>query len=296
MLSRLLAAACLPAVWISLVAAQEFDDVKVERTADKLQFAEGPVWSHEGWLLFCDVPSNRLMKLVPGEGPQVYRENSNGAVGNALDSQGRLYTCEARSRRVTRTDKKGKTEVIAEKFAGKRLNAPNDITVRHDNQVYFTDPAFGGQMDSRELDFFGVFHINPKGELAVVAKPHGRPNGITLSPNGKILYVANSDEKKVYAYDLDKNGEASGERVAISGVEGVPDGIRTDEKGNIYVAAKAVLIYTPEGKLIRRVPLIEKPSNLAFGDSDMQSLYVTARTSIYRLRLPVKGWDNRRAE
>jgi gluconolactonase len=288
-LTRLLPVACLLAVWIP-VAAQDFADVKVERTADKLLFAEGPAWSHEGWLIFCDVPSNRLMKFVPGEGTQVYREDSHGADGNAIDSQGRLYTCEARARRVTRTDKKGKIEVIADKFDGKRLNAPNDITVRHDYQVYFTDPAFGGQMDARELDFFGVYHITPKGDLEVVAKPKGRPNGITLSPTGKLLYVVNSDERKIYAYDLDNHGATSNERVLIAGIEGIPDGVRTDEKGNLYVAAKGVLIYTPEGKLIRQIPLTEKPSNLAFGDADLQSLYVTARTSVYRLRLPVKGW------
>lgn len=288
-LPRLLPAACLLAVWIP-VTAQDFDDVKIERAADKLLFAEGPAWAHEGWLIFCDVPSNRLMKFVPGEGAQVYRESSNGADGNAIDSQGRLYTCEVRARRVTRTDKKGKIDVIADKFEGKRFNAPNDITVRHDNHVYFTDPAFGSQMDARELNFFGVFHITPKGDIEVIAKPKGRPNGITLSPTGKMLYVTNSDEKKVYAYDLDKNGAVSNERALISGIEGVPDGIRTDEKGNLYVAAKALLIYSPEGKLLRQVPLAEKPSNLAFGDADLQSLYVTARTSLYRLRLPVKGW------
>ena len=293
-LARLLAAACL----VPLAAPQSDNvfDVKVERTADKLQFAEGPVWAREGWLLFCDVPTNRLMKWVPGESPQSFRDNSNGATGNAIDSQDRIYTCEARARRVTRTDRKGKIEVLADKFQGKRLNAPNDIAVRHDNHVYFTDPAFGNQMDTRELDFFGVFHLTPKGELSVVAKPKGRPNGIALSPNGKILYVADSDDKKIWAYDLDKNGEPSSERVAISGIEGVPDGLRTDDKGNLYVAAKAVLIYSPDGKILRRIPLQEKPSNLAFGDADMQSLYVTARTSIYRLRLPFKGWDNRKVE
>ena len=291
-----LATACLLAVALpalSLPASaqeSEFDGIKVERAAEKLFFTEGPVWSHEGWLLFCDVPTNRIMKLVPGQSAEVYRENSNGADGNALDSQGRLYTCEAHARRVTRTDKKGKIDVLAERFEGKRLNAPNDIAVRHDNHVYFTDPAFGSQMDTRELSFFGVYHITPKGELEVIARPKGRPNGIALSPDGKILYVTNSDEKKVYAYDLDRSGVASNERVLISDIEGVPDGIRSDEKGNLYVAANAVLVYTPQGKFIRQIPLTEKPSNLAFGDPDMQSLYVTARTSLYRLRLPDKGW------
>jgi gluconolactonase len=286
---RCLLPAALLAVWLP-VGAQDFEDIKVERTADKLLFAEGPAWAKDGWLFYCDVPTNRIMKFVPGEGTQVYRENSNGADGNAIDSQGRLYTCEARARRVTRTDKKGKIDVIADKFQGKRLNAPNDVTVRHDNHVYFTDPAFGNQTEGRELDFFGIYHLTPKGDLEVVAKPKGRPNGITLSPTGKTLYVTNSDEKKVYAYDLDKNGVASNEHVVISNIDGVPDGIRTDEKGNLYLAAKGILIYSAEGKLIREVPLSEKPSNLAFGDADLQSLYVTARTSVYRLRLPIKGW------
>lgn len=282
----LLFVCCLPA------AAQDFDDIKVERVAEKLSFAEGPVWRWDGRLvLFCDVPANRIMKFVGGEGTSVYSEKSGGSQALALDSQGRLYACEAHSRRVTRTDKKGKVEIIAERFQGKRFNAPNDLVVRHDSHLYFTDPAFGNQMDSRELDFYGVYHVTPKGELEVIAKPKGRPNGIAFSPNGKILYVANSDEKRIYAYDLDNKGAVSNERLLITGIEGVPDGIKTDEKGNLYVAAKALLIYTAEGKLIRQVPLAEKPSNLAFGDADLQSLFVTARTSLFRLRVPVKGWS-----
>jgi len=288
-LFNLLLACCLPAL------AQDFDDIKVERVAEKLSFAEGPVWQRDGLLLFCDVPSNRILKFVGGEGTSVYRENTNGTQGLAFDSQGRLFACEAHARRVTRTDKKGKVEVIAERFEGKRFNAPNDLVVRHDNHLYFTDPAFGNQMDSRDLGFFGVYHVTPKGELEIIAKPKGRPNGIALSPNGKTLYVANSDEKRIYAYDLDNKGGVSNERAFISGIEGVPDGIKTDEKGNLYVAAKSVLIYTPEGKLIRQVPIAEKPSNLAFGDADLQSLFVTARTSLFRFRLPVKGWSVERA-
>jgi len=281
--------ACLLLTLLPAVA-EDFDSIKVERAVAKMLFTEGPSWSREGWLVFCDVPSNRLMKFVPGTGAEVLREDSGGATGTAFDSQGRLYVCETRNRRVTRTDKKGKVEVLVERVGGKRLNAPNDIAVRGDGHAYFTDPAFGPQMDTRELDYFGVYHVTPKGDVEVVAKPKGRPNGVALAPSGKILYVTNSDEKKVYAYDLDKNGAASGERVVVSGIEGVPDGIRTDEKGNLYVAAKGVAIYTPQGKLIRDVPLVEKPSNLTFGDADLMSLYVTARSSVYRVRVPVKGW------
>ncbi len=122
-----------------------------------------------------------------------------------------------------------------------------------------------------------------------IAKPKGRPNGIALSPNGNILYVTNSDERNIRAYDLDHNGAASNERILVSNIEGVPDGMRVDEKGNLYVAASKLEVYTPEGKPLGSVPLAETPSNCAFGDADFESLYITARTSVYRLRLNVKG-------
>ena len=201
-----------------------------------------------------------------------------------------LYTCEASKYRVTRTDKKGAVEVLADKWDGKRLNAPNDIVVRKDGHVYFTDPAFGdNQNKGRELDFYGVYHIPPKGPMELIAKPKGRPNGLALSPNGKILYVDNSDERNVYAYDLDAKGVASGERVLVSNIDGSPDGMKVDEKGNLYVTAKGLAIYTPQGNLLHTIELAEMPRNCAFGDSDFQTLYITALTSLYRLRLPVKG-------
>ncbi|HEX4593557.1 MAG TPA: SMP-30/gluconolactonase/LRE family protein [Bryobacteraceae bacterium] len=270
-------------------SAQDFNEVKVDKVSAGHTFTEGPAWSRDGYLIFSDLPNNKLLQLDPGTPESVFRSNSNGANGNTFDVQGRLYTCESHLRRVTRTDKKGKVEVLANKYQGKRLNAPNDIVVRKDGQIYFTDPAFGSEQDSRELDFFGVFHISRRGELVLVAKPKGRPNGIAISPNGNVLYVTNSDERNVRAYDLDKNGEASNERVLVSNIDGVPDGMRVDEKGNLYVAAAKLEAYTPEGKPLGSVPLAETPSNCAFGDADFESLYVTARTSVYRLRLNVKG-------
>ncbi len=269
--------------------AQEEGGVEIERVATGFRFTEGPAWSREGFLLFSDIPNNQIMKYAPGEKPTVFREDSNGAQGNAFDAQGRLYTCESHTRRVVRTDKKGAIEVLAEKWEGKRLNAPNDIAVRRDGHAYFTDPAFGAQADTRELDFYGVFHLPPKGELRVIAKPQGRPNGIVLSPNGHLLYVANSDEHNVRAYDVDHNGDTSNERVVISGVDGVPDGMRVDEQGNLYVAANRVWIYDAQGKLIGNLNIPEKPSNCAFGDSDLRTLYITARSSLYRARREVKG-------
>lgn len=261
----------------------------MERVATGFQFTEGPAWSREGFLLFSDVPNNNIIKYVPGQKATVFRENSNGANGNVFDVQGRLYSCESRTRRVVRMDKKGSIQVLADKWEGKRLNAPNDIVVRKDGHAYFTDPAFGNQADTRDLDFYGVYHITPKGELSLIAKPTGRPNGIAFAPNGHVLYVANSDEHNVRAYDVDRNGDTAGERVVISGVDGVPDGIRVDEKGNIYVAANGIAVYDPHGKLIETLGMAETPANCTFGDSDFDSLYITARTSLYRIRRNVKG-------
>jgi gluconolactonase len=269
--------------------AQESQEPQMERVATGFRFTEGPVWSREGFLLFSDVPNNNIIKYVPGQKTTVFRENSNGANGNVFDAQGRLYTCESRTRRVVRMDKKGSMQVLADKWEGKRLNAPNDIVVRKDGHAYFTDPAFGNQADTRDLDFYGVYHITPKGDLSLVAKPTGRPNGIAFGPNGHVLYVANSDEHNVRAYDLDRNGDTANERVVISGVDGVPDGIRVDEKGNIYVAANGIAVYDPHGKLIETLGMAETPANCTFGDSDFDTLYITARTSLYRIRRNVKG-------
>jgi gluconolactonase len=263
--------------------------LKIDKIATGLQFTEGPSWSKEGFLLFSDCVSNKLHKYVPGAGVSDAGDIPGGPNGNTYDVQGRLYTCEFRTRRVTRTSKKGAVEVLASKFEGKRLNAPNDIVVRRDGHVYFTDPAFGEQQDHRELDFFGVFHITPKGELEALAKWKTRPNGITLSPNGKVLYVADSDARLIRAYDLDKAGSASNERVAIEKIPGVPDGIRTDDNGNIYVAAKSVFVYSEAAKLLGTIEIRETPSNIAFGDADFESLFITARTIVYRVRLGVKG-------
>jgi gluconolactonase len=272
-------------------AAQDFGEIRLEKVATGFTFTEGPAWSPAGFLIFSDIPENKLLQFTPGEPASTFRENSNGANGNRFDAQGRLYSCESHSRRVTRTDKKGKLEVVAERWQGKRLNAPNDIAIRKEGDVYFTDPAFGNQQDTRELDFFGVYHISRKGELEVIAKPTGRPNGIALAPDGRKLYVSNSDERNVRVYDLDKNGSASNERALISGIEGVPDGICVDEKGDLYVAANRIEAFTAEGKPLGNIPLQETPSNCTFGDPDLGSLYVTARTSVYRVHLNVKGFS-----
>lgn len=260
----------------------------MERVSGGHTFTEGPAWSKDQFLLFSDVPENLIYRL-DSKGKTKFRENSNGANGNTFDSQGRLLSCESRTRRVVRLEKNGSLTTLAERYEGKRLNAPNDIVVRRDGHIYFTDPAFGNQEPGRELDFFGVYHISPKGELELIAKPTGRPNGIGLSPNGRVLYVTNSDERNVRAYDVDRQGALSNERVLIADLDGVPDGMAVDDKGNLYLTARVVFVHAPDGKRIGVIETPERPTNVAFGDSDLLGLYITCPTGLYRARVPVKG-------
>lgn len=261
----------------------------VEVVANGMRFADGPVWSLEDFLLFSDTVTDTQHKFTPGKGVSEVGRRPGGTAGNAYDDKGNLYTCEFRERRVTRTAKNGKVDVIAARFEGKRLNAPNDVVVRRDGNLYFTDPAFGNQEDTRELDFNGVFRVTPRGQIEAIAKWKTRPNGLALSPNGRTLYVSDSDEQSIHAIDVDRAGAATNDRVVVSKIPGVPAGLRTDEMGNIYVAAQNVLVYSPQGELLRTINIRETPSNLAFGDPDFSTLYVTARTSVYRIRLGVKG-------
>lgn len=267
--------------------AQDFSHLQVVQIATGFTGGEGPVWSRDGFLLFSDYEADRIYKYIPGKNPEVYREGSNGGNGNTMDRQGRLYTCEYKSRRVTRTDRQGRIEVLADKFEGKRFNAPNDIVVRRDGHVYFSDPLYT-PLEHRELDFFGVYHITPKGEIEAIARWKSRPNGVTLSPDGKILYVANTEEKSIHGFDLDTQGRASHDHVVIANLEGGADGIRTDRKGNLYLAVHGVVVYSPNGKLLGKIHPPVNPRNIAFGDKDFKTLYMIGN-ALFSVRLDVAG-------
>jgi gluconolactonase len=268
-----------------LLGAQEYTLMKVELLARGYTFTEGAAWNaKEDYLVFSDTPSDRLLRWIPGHGVEVYRTDAHAPCGNAFDSQGRLYTCETRTRRVTRTDKNGRIEVLAGEWEGRKLNAPAHVAVSRNDHVYFTDPAFGAQSDHRELDFYGVYHLPPKGPMKLVARPAGRPNGIALSPSGKILYVTNSDEHNVRAYDVDHNGDTSNERVLIAGIAAVPGGLAVDEKGYLFIAAKGVSIFSPDGKPVHSFQTKDFASSCIFGEADLKSLIITARGNVYRAR------------
>jgi gluconolactonase len=271
------------------LAAQDFDNVQAERVATGLQYTDGMVWAREGFLVFSDVGAKKIYRLDPGAAPKPTDEDNNGAQGLAYDSQGRLYICEPLKRRLVRLDRKANLETIVESFEGKKLNSPNDVIVRRDGQIYFTDPAFASAIDRRELDFNGIYHVSPKGEVSAIAKWKTRPNGIALSPDGKTLYAGDTDRHAVVAFDLDGRGGAANARDFITKIEGVPNGIRTDVNGRLYVGAKGLDIYTHDGQFERRLLASEVITNCAFGDNDFETLYASGRRMIFKLRLGVKG-------
>ncbi len=275
---------------LAFASAQDFSKITIEAVGKNFVFTEGPAWSKEGFLIFSDTVADKIWKWTPGSEAASFREPSGGANGNAFDTQGRLYTCEARSRRVTRTNlKDGRIDVLADQWDGKKLNAPCGLAVGKSDHVYFTDPAFGDQQDHRELDFYGVYHAAPKGPLKLVAKSAGRPHGVAISPNGRVLYVTNADERNVRAYDIDHNGDTTGERVLIAHTDGIPGGLTANEKGDLYVVTgKGIAIYSAEGKLVHTIPLHDRPSNCAL-DPQGVWLYVTARGFLYRIRVDGKA-------
>jgi len=283
---------------------------KIEKLAGDMKFTEGPVWiASPGYLLFSDIPSNAIMKWAPSglttfRNP-VYEGKYNagefvGSNGLTLDKQGRLIACEHRAGRMTRTEKDGKITVLADKFEGKRLNSPNDAVYHKNGDLYFTDPPYGfpKQDDdpAKELKFNGVYRLTAAGKLELLVRDMSRPNGIGFSPDEKKLYVANSDAaKKIWmVYDVAADGKLNNGKVFAdvtkeSG-DGVPDGLKIDRSGNLWgTGPGGIWVYSPAGKLLGRVQAAEIPANCAWGEADGKTLYMTARTGLYRVKTIVGG-------
>jgi gluconolactonase len=279
-------------------------DAAIELLDDQpFRYLEGPLWVNEGggYLLFSDVPAGIIYKWTPPGGKSTEFLKVGGPNGLTLDAGRRLVICEeGAGRRVSRVALTGgEPEVVADSYEGKRLNSPNDLVYHPDGSLYFTDPPFGlkGQDESpdKELDFNGVFRLSPGGELTVIANDLERPNGIAVSPDGKILYVADAQRKRWMAYDLASDGTASNERLFFdaSGLEGKgsADGMKLDTNGNLYCTGPGgVLIFTPTGVHLGTIQPPQTPSNIAWGGSGADTLYMTApQQGLYRIRLSVKG-------
>ena len=287
-------------------------DYVIEKLAGDLVFTEGPLWIREGGphLLFSDVPGNRIYKWAPDGTLSDYKNpvfegefeagQFIGPNGLTLDPEGRLVVCEHGARRVSRLDADGNLVVVVDNYQGKRLNSPNDVVFKSDGSMYFTDPPYGmpGQDDdpAKELDFNGVFRLSPDGStLELLNDEQTRPNGVAFSPDEKTLYVGNSDgaAKIVYAYDVLEDGKLGPKRVFLDVTSeqapGAPDGLKLDKQGNIYTTGPGgIWIVSPEGKHLGTIQPEEVPANSAWGD-DGKTLYMTARTGLYRIRLNAEG-------
>ena len=259
----------------------------VEKVLSDFAFTEGPVFSRIGFLLFSDIPRNRIMKYVPGQPVETFRENSNGANGLTFDHQGRLLACEGGAGRVKRTEKNGAITVLADKFEGKALNAPNDLVYCIDGNLYFTDLRRSNAPPGK-VEFSAVYQITRKGELRLATREPKRPNGVALSANQQTLYVADTESRNVRAYDLAPDGSLTRGRL-FAETAASPDGLKTDEGGDVYVAtAEGVQVFNAEGRLLGAIRMPENPANVGWGDN-YRTLYITARTSLYKIRLKVNG-------
>ena len=276
------------------------DEPKLEHLATGFGFTEGPVWLGDH-LLFSDIPRSRIVRYQDqDDGPAIstFRFPSGNSNGQTLDRQGRLLTCEHSNRRVTRTEPEGSVTVLASRFEVGLLNSPNDVIVRSDGLIYFTDPPYGLANHSRDKQqtFNGVFRMAPDGEdLTLLLDSYARPNGLAFSPDESTLYIADSQPKLIMVYDVLADGSLQNERTfaelpAAEGEEGVPDGMKVDSEGNVYATGPGGLwVFAPDGTQLGRLRMPTVPANCAWGDADSRSLYLTARTELYRIRVSVAG-------
>ncbi|HVV44252.1 MAG TPA: SMP-30/gluconolactonase/LRE family protein [Bryobacteraceae bacterium] len=264
-------------------------EVDLSIVAGSMRFPAGLAWSRDGFLIIADSGKREIYRVDPKQRPKPTHQDANGVQGIAYDSDGRLYLCETAARKLVRMDRRGKMETIAAAFEGKKLNGPSEVVVRHDGQTYFTDPAFAGAIDQRELDFNGVFHVKTNGDVEALARWKTRPNGVALSADGKKLFVSDADRHAIVQFDLDSRGGATASRDFITGVHGVPAGLRLDTTGQLFVGAEGLAVYSPEGKLVRTLVESRRVLNCAFGGPDLNLLYIATPKEIIEVKIGVKG-------
>ncbi len=261
---------------------------EVELVADGFQFTEGPLWLPSGELIFSDIPADTIYR----GNKTVFRHPSGQSNGLTLDLEGRLIAAEHKNRRVSRTNADGTVETLADRYDGKRFNSPNDVIVRSDGMVFFTDPPYGlegglgGPND--ELGFSGVYAVTLAGDVKLLVKDFKRPNGLALSPDEKTLYIADTQAGHIRAFDVAADGALSNDRV-LCAIRG-PDGMKVDVKGNIWCTGGAgVEVFSPSGETLQSIRFPQAPANCTFGDDDGKTLYVTARTGVYKVRTTAEG-------
>ena len=267
---------------------------KAERLATGFVFTEGPLWHPDGFYYFVDIRRSNLHRLTPGKEPELVRANTGEGNGTTFDLQGRLVICEGGNRRVTRWSAGGPSEILMDRFEGKRLNRPNDVVCKSDGSIYFTDPGLRVPLPERELASAGVYRIAPNGTTTLVADCE-YPNGLAFSPDERVLYVANTRwTQYIHALELDAGGGFVRRRIfadmSSDETDGVPDGMKVDVEGRVFCTGPGgTWVFAPDGTRLGIIRTPEVPANLAFGGPDLRTLFFTARTSVYTLRMNVPG-------
>ena len=284
------------------------DGAQIEKLAGGFGFLEGPVWTNQdgGYLMFSDIPRHELKRWSEKDGVSTFRAPSTNN-GNTRDAEGRLLTAEHDGRKVSRTAHDGKVEVLAERYQGKRLNSPNDLVVKRDGTIWFTDPPYGlpNRTEGKELDKNYVFRLDPRsGDLKPVVDDFDLPNGLAFSADEKLLYIADSGKPHhIRAFDVRDDGSIANGRVFCTLEVGIPDGFRCDTDGRVWTSAgDGVHVFAPDGSLIGKIITPdapgrfdpskigpEVPANVCFGGPDWSTLYITACTSLYRIETSVRG-------
>ncbi len=266
------------------------EDAAVEKLSGDFKFTEGPAWNPvRGFLVFSDIPASRIYQYdAAGHKADVFRDPSENANGNFYDSAGALYTCEHGARRVSVQHPDGKIEVLVDRYEGKLFNSPNDIVVKNDGTVWFTDPTYGLSGRPKEQTANNVYCFDPRSrELRAVVSDFDQPNGLCFSPDESRLYIADSGKPRyVRVFDVNADNRLLNSRVFCKIDKGVPDGMRCDRHGNLFsTSADSIQIFSPSGELLGKIPVPETPANLCFAGPEWNDLYITARTSLYHIKL-----------
>jgi gluconolactonase len=257
---------------------------KIDRIDGNFKFLEGPVW-YQGSILFSDIPANKIYSWNEEEGVKVFYEPSGNSNGLMLDLNGFLILAQHGNRQVAVLDDRGEEFGLIMEYKGKKLNSPNDLALRFDGSIYFTDPPYGISSDQAELDFSGIYLWTMQDELFLLDKSFPRPNGIALSPDQNTLYVTESPSRKVYAWDIEENSIKNKRVLAVIDQEGGnADGMKVDKEGYLYVTGPGgVWVFSPEGKKMDLIEIPGQVTNCAFGGEKGSELFVTTANALYRL-------------
>lgn len=259
---------------------------KVEKIADGFTFVEGPLWIDELGLLFSDIPENKIYLFSTDSVVSIYLDPSGHSNGLALDHERKLLLAQHGNRQLARKEDNNTLTSLATHYDGLRLNSPNDMAVRSDGSVFFTDPPYGIKSDQEELGFSGIYRLDPAGNLKLLDKSLARPNGIVFSPDEKILYVNDSETRKIYQWDVMNDSTIANKQLfGFMSPPGNADGMKVDEEGYLYVTGPiGVWIFDSDGTPVDTIPVPGQTSNCGWGDANRSTLYVTSGSALYRIR------------